>query len=141
MFLLPEINLRLRPQLVKLKPGTRIVSNTYTMGEWIPDCEVRTEDNGNSWDNALLWIVPANVEGKWEIGQSNLTLIQEFQFFSGTIETYDDNATISDGRLRGDLITFTVYGTEYKGRVSGNTISGTMTRGGTRSDWIAKKSD
>jgi len=142
MFLLPEINLKLRPRLLDLKPGTRIVSNTFTMGEWDPDYEVTTEDNWNSWNSALLWIVPAKVEGKWKIGQSNLTLIQEFQFIHGTIETNGKSFNISDGRLRGDMITFKVNGVEYNGHVSGNTMSGTMTSAsaGTKSDWIARKS-
>ena len=141
MFLLTDINLRLRPQLLDLKPGTRIVSNTFRMGEWEPDNEVTTEASSSSWNDALLWIVPAKVEGKWKIGQSTLSLTQEFQFVHGTIETNGNNATISDGRLRGYIITFTANGTEYQGRVSGTTLSGTMTRGGNKSDWIARKSD
>ncbi len=141
MFLLTEINLKLRPQLLDLKPGTRIVSNTFAMDDWKPDNEVSTEGNGYSWNSALLWIIPAKVEGKWKIGQSTLILTQEFQFVQGTIETNGNTATIDDGRLRGNMITFTVQGTEYAGHVNGTTISGTMKRGDSRSNWIAKKSD
>jgi SAM-dependent methyltransferase len=140
MFLLPEINLRLRPRLLDLKPGTRVVSNTFTMGEWEPDYEADTDENWNSWNRALLWIVPAKVEGKWKIGQSNLTFTQEFQFVQGTIETNGETSRITDGRLRGDIITFTIDGVVYTGRVSGNTMSGTLTRGSTKSDWLARKS-
>jgi len=68
MFLLPEINLKLRPRLLDLKPGTRIVSNTFTMEDWEPDFEVTTEENWNSWYTALMWIVPAKVEGNWKLG-------------------------------------------------------------------------
>jgi len=140
MFLLPEINLRLRPRLLDLKPGTRVVSNTFTMGEWEPDYEADTDEDWSSWNRALLWIVPAKVEGKWKIGQSNLTFTQEFQFVQGTIETNGKTSRITDGRLRGDMITFTIDGAVYTGRVSGNTLSGTLTRGSTKSDWLARKS-
>ena len=66
MFLLPEINLKLRPKLLDLKPGTRIVSNTFTMGEWEADQEVTTEENWNSWNTGYLWIIPARVERNME---------------------------------------------------------------------------
>src|SRR5207244_403220 len=70
MFLLPDINLKLRPKLLGLKPGTRIVSNTFTMGEWNPD-ETATVDTSagcdTSWCTALLWIIPARVAGTWKV--------------------------------------------------------------------------
>ena len=78
MFLLPEINLKLRPELLDLKPGTRIVSNTFTMGSWEPDFEVTTDSNWNSWYTALMWIVPAKVEGRWKLDDSELDIHQEF---------------------------------------------------------------
>src|SRR5438132_7131166 len=79
MFLLPGINLKLRPKLLGLKPGTRVVSNTFTMGEWQPD-DKQTVDAGcdGSWCTALLWIVPARVAGSYKVPQGDLTLKQEF---------------------------------------------------------------
>ena len=74
MFLLPEINLKLRPVFLNLKPGTRIVSNTFTMGDWEPDSEVMTEVILNSWYTALMWIIPAKVEGTWNLGPDKLTI-------------------------------------------------------------------
>ena len=65
MYLLPELNLRLRPTLLKMKPGTRIVSHSFLMSDWEPDERSMTEDG-----NAYLWIVPANVAGTWEFRES-----------------------------------------------------------------------
>src|SRR6266851_6636006 len=78
MFLLPEINEKLRPAILRLKPGTRVVSNTFEMGEWRAD-ETETVTTGcdTSWCTALLWIVPANVAGSYKIAQGELTLKQE----------------------------------------------------------------
>src|SRR5215211_6057098 len=88
MFLLPDINLKLRPKILDLKPGTRIVSNSFTMGEWEAD-ETATlgGDQGctNSWCTALLWIVPAKVAGTHNLPQGELTVKQEFQKLSGTL--------------------------------------------------------
>jgi precorrin-6B methylase 2 len=67
MFLLPELNLRLRPTLLSLKPGTRIVSNSFTMEEWEPDETATVSDGCSSWCTALLWIVPARVDGTWRL--------------------------------------------------------------------------
>ena len=63
MFLLPSINMKLRPKLLELRPGTRIVSNTFTMEDWEADETQRIEQDCTSWCTALLWIVPAKVGG------------------------------------------------------------------------------
>src|SRR6266699_2543998 len=75
MFLLSSINLKLRPKILDLKPGTRIVSNTFDMGEWKPD-ETATLPGCNSWCTAHLWIVPAKVDGTWNLAQGELMLKQ-----------------------------------------------------------------
>ncbi|MBG0861167.1 MAG: class I SAM-dependent methyltransferase [Bacteroidales bacterium] len=137
MFLLPEINLKLRPRLLNLKPGTRIVSNTFTMGEWEADYEVNTDENWSSWNTALLWYVPAKVEGTWKIGKGELDLTQEFQFIHGTLKMNGKESSISDGRLRGDEITFRVGGDLYVGRVDGTKMLGTVTNESRKSDWSA----
>src|SRR5688500_312460 len=86
MFLLPDINLKLRPKILAMKPGTRVVSNTFTMGDWQAD-ETGNADNGceSSWCTALLWIVPAKVAGSYKTPQGEVTLKQEFQMLTGTL--------------------------------------------------------
>ena len=140
MFLLPDINLKLRPRLLNLKPGTRIVSNTFTMGDWEPDYEAMTEENWDSWYTALMWIIPAKVEGIWNLGSGILTISQEFQLIYGTLKTNDKTFIITEGRLNSDLITFTVNGATYSGKVTGETtMSGTLISGLTRREWIATR--
>lgn len=125
MFLLPSINLKLRPKLLDMKPGTRVVSNTFTMEDWEPDETATIGGDCSSWCTALLWIVPAKVEGAWRLGQGDLTLKQQFQMVSGAL----GSATIASGRLRGDEISFTIGSAKYTGRVNGNSIQGTITGG------------
>lgn len=141
MFLLPEINLKLRPRLLDLKPGTRIVSNTFTMGEWQADYEVSTEENWNSWNTAYLWIIPAKVAGVWKLGNGELTLIQEFQFLHGTFNTGGKSQPVTDGRLNGDKISFTINGSKYSGQVNGRVITGTLLNEsrGEKSGWTATR--
>jgi precorrin-6B methylase 2 len=125
MFLLPSINMKLRPTILDMRPGTRIVSNTFTMEEWTPD-QTETIQDCSSWCTAHLWIVPAKVAGAWQMPQGTLTLTQEFQMVSGTL----GSTAISGGRLLGDALSFTVGNTKYTGRVEGNTIRGTTSDGG-----------
>lgn len=121
MFLLPSINMRLRPQILNMKPGTRIVANTFTMDDWQEDEKRVLPDPCISWCTALLWYVPAKVDGPWKLPQGTLTIAQRFQNFTGTL----GNTTISDGKLRGDEISFTAGAVKYAGKVNGNTITGT----------------
>src|SRR5918999_949067 len=128
MFLLPDINLKLRPKILNLRPGTRIVSNSFTMGEWVADETVSVKDGCTSYCTAYLWIVPAKVEGTWQLPQGELMLKQEYQMLSGTLKTGSNVAPIN-GKVTGDQIRFTAGGTEYQGRVGGNTIEGTSKSG------------
>ena len=139
MFLLPEINLKLRPRLLELKPGTRIVSNTFTMGEWEADFEVTTEENWNSWNTALMWIVPAKVEGTWQTGNNQLLINQEFQMIYGYFVNNGKEIPVTDGRLSGNEITFKIKGDLYTGTVEGNKMSGTVTNESSKSDWTATR--
>jgi SAM-dependent methyltransferase len=127
MFLLPDINLKLRPKILNLKPGTRIVSNTFTMGDWKADetADLGAGGNGNcneSWCTALLWIVPAKVGGTHKLPQGELTLKQECQMLSGTLRTEGKNIAIADGRVRGEEISFRAGGKEYRGRVTNGKV-------------------
>jgi hypothetical protein len=119
LFLLPDINERLKPKLLDLAPGTRIASNTFTMGDWQPDAQV-TAEPCTQWCTALYWMVPAKVAGAWKLGSETLTLTQQYQVVTGTL----GNASISAGKLAGTEITFTAGGRVYKGHVNGSTITG-----------------
>ena len=139
MFLLPDINLRLRPKILDLKPGTRIVSNTFTMGDWEADETADVGDDCVSWCTALLWIVPAKVGGTWRLPEGELALDQSFQMVSGTLKSGSSSTPIANGRLRGDQISFDAGSGQYAGRVSGNSIQGTATSGGRSSSWKATR--
>jgi precorrin-6B methylase 2 len=139
MFLLPEINLKLRPKILDLKPGTRIVSNSFTMEDWEADETATVNEDCTSWCTALLWIVPAKVEGTWRLPQGEIAFTQTFQMLSGTLTTGDGARTFTGGRLRGDRISFTVNGAQYTGRVNGNTMTGTVTSGGKTTNWSATR--
>ena len=129
MFLLPEINLKLRPKILNMRPGTRVVSNSFTMGEWEADQTEMVGEGCTSWCTALFWIVPAKVDGAWKLPQGELTLKQNFQMVSGTLKSNATSTTISNGRIRGDQITFDAGGTHYQGKINGNTMEGTITSG------------
>src|SRR6266699_2867081 len=139
MFLLPEINLKLRPKILDLKPGTRIVSNTFTMGEWNADETSSVTENCLSWCTALLWIVPAKIDGTWHLAQGDLRLNQTFQEFSGTLAAGGNTTTITNGKIRGDELSFTAGSAQYTGRVAANTITGTVKSGANSSNWRATR--
>ncbi len=121
MFLLPSINMRLRPTILELKPGTRVVANTFDMEDWEADEQQNAGGNCTSWCTALLWIVPAKVQGVWQTPQGELTLTQHFQFANGTL----GGAQITDGRLRGEDFAFSAGGGKFQVKVSGTTMTGT----------------
>ncbi len=135
MFLLPDINLKLRPKILDLRPGTRIVSNTFTMGEWEADQTATITENCTTWCTALMWIVPAKVEGTWKLAQGELKLTQSFQMLSGSL----NNAAISNAKMNGDQISFTAGNATYTGRVSGNAMTGTFKSGTSTGEWRATR--
>jgi SAM-dependent methyltransferase len=139
MFLLEEINLKLRPQILNFKPGTRVVSNSFTMGEWKADQTFDVDDKKNCGDysTAYFWIVPAKVEGTWKLPQGELTLKQSFQTFSGTLKSGTNLLPVTNGKLSGDLINFSVGSIKYTGRVSGSTMQGAYESGGSTTQWNA----
>jgi len=136
MFLLPSINIKLRPKILDLKPGTRIVSNSFDMEDWKAD-ETATASGCDHWCTAHLWIVPAKVGGTWELPQGELNLKQTFQMISGTLRN-GNVATPISGKLNGDQISFTAGGAQYTGRVNGNAIDGTV-KGGNNGTWSATR--
>jgi len=142
MFLLPDINLKLRPKILQLNPGTRVVSNSFDMGEWQDDetSTLEAKDDCTYWCVAHLWIVPARVEGQWKSSAGGLALDQRFQMVSGTLRTNAGPQALN-GKLRGDDLSFTAGGAAYAGRVNARSINGTVTSGGTTSKWTATRTD
>ncbi|MBI4487174.1 MAG: class I SAM-dependent methyltransferase [Acidobacteria bacterium] len=132
MFLLPQINMKLRPKILDMKPGTRVVSNTFTMEDWEPDQTVNIGGECEDWCTALFWIVPAKVEGIWRMPQGELALTQQFQQLTGRLGIQ----AITNAKMRGSDITFTSGGTVYTGTVKGSTIVGTTAAGDT---WTANR--
>ena len=132
MFLLPQINLKLRPKILDLKPGTRIVSNSFTMGDWEEDESASISDDCTGWCTALLWIVPAKVEGTWKLAAGELVLKQNYQRLSGTIKSGNRTVPIANGSKRGDEIYIRTDEDEYRGRVNGDGMSVTSKAGGER---------
>jgi SAM-dependent methyltransferase len=123
MYLLTDINLRLRPKILDtMKPGTRIVSHAFDMGDWEPDQHDTVDGK-----NVFFWIVPAKVEGKWTLDgaqKMTLELSQQYQMVGGKAEIDGKSVNVTGGRLRGADITFTIDGRTYAGRVNGNVIEG-----------------
>lgn len=123
LFLTPEMNIRLRPKLFNLKPGTRIVANTFGIGDWNADETSIITDNCDRWCTARLWIVPAKAAGVWKMPDGELTLKQTYQTFSGTLKG-THGSTLVAGRLRGENIFFAGGKTQFTGRLDGNIIDG-----------------
>jgi SAM-dependent methyltransferase len=134
MFLLPSINMKLRPKILDLRPGTRIVSNSFMMEDWEADETATVEGDCSSWCTAYFWIVPAKVEGAWQTSRGVLAIRQQFQTFAGTL----GSEALEGGRLHGDAIEFTAGGAHYTGRVNGNAMQGTVT-GGSNGSWTATR--
>jgi precorrin-6B methylase 2 len=141
LFLLPDINLKLRPKILDLKPGTRIVSNTFTMGEWKDDESATVEEAAGCsyYCTAHLWIVPAKVTGTWNSTQGELVLKQEFQMVQGTLKTGNNTLPIANAKLRADQFSFSAGGANYTGHVNGGSIEGTVTNGGNTTKWSATR--
>ena len=138
MFLLPELNSRLRPRLLELAPGTRIVSNTWDLEDWTADA-TEVLDPCPGFCTALLWIVPAQVAGTWRLPDGELVLEQQFQMVSGTLQTGSEAVAIEEGRLRGDELSFRAGGASYTGRVRGERLAGDADNGARRFGWHARR--
>lgn len=137
LFLLPSNLEKLKDKILALKPGTRVVLNTFTISGWEPDETDRLEGECGSWCNVLLHYIPAKVEGAWRGNGVELALTQTFQKVFGTIAIGGASSTIQDGLLRADRLTFSAGGTSFTGRVDGDRIIGTATTTGpaNKRDW------
>jgi SAM-dependent methyltransferase len=149
MYLLTDLNLRLRPRLLDLKPGIRLVSNTFDMGEWKADDEIvahsgheNTEGDYKIYNSSTVgyfWIVPAKVQGTWSFGEGSLILQQEFQMVTGSYQTGAKSIPLENGKLKGDEIVFTINGIKYSGKVENDCMSGEFSDGVLKKTWIATK--
>lgn len=137
LFLLPSNMLQLRSKFLDLPPGSRIVSNTFTIQDWTADEQV-TIDDCSAWCTALLYIVPAKVAGRWKTPDGELTLTQDIQMLTGTLARPGGQQVAVTGRLLGAEITLQAPQQELKGRVNGSTIDGTRPDG---SAWQATRVD
>ena len=135
LFLLPDNLTKLRDKFLQLKPGTRLVMNTFAIPEWEADV---TETISGSC-TSLLYFVPAQVAGTWNLPQGQLQLTQTFQKVAGTLTANGTTTAIANGRLRGDQLTFTVDKTEYSGRVADNRIEGVQVNNGSKRAWTASR--
>ena len=139
LYLLPSLNLKLRPTILRMKPGTRVVSHAFTMGEWEPD-----QTDSSDGRTAYLWIVPANVNGNWRIELAggpryDVALNQQFQALSGGAKADGKSMQLANAKMRGDTISFTLGDREFTGRVVGDRIEGTAKVGGGETKWTATR--
>ena len=138
LFLLPEHFTKLKPKFLALRPGTRIVINTFRIPDWEPDETTKAEGDCNHWCTVILYIVPAKVAGTWRLDKGELTIRQDIQKLTSTLTIGGKRVPISNGRLRGDNISFNVGKAQYTGRVDGNSMSGEVTGSPTRT-WTATR--
>jgi Methyltransferase domain len=152
LYLFRELNIKLAPRILEqLRPGARVVSHDWDLGDWLPDHQetLAAPDKAvgiSRESKVFLWIVPARVHGDWRVEttlpgapSARLALRQRYQFFEGTL----DAATLKDGRASGTSLAFTVAGAtpfagRYEGAADGNALSGRVVRAdGTAGTWRA----
>lgn len=126
LFLLPANLGKLAPKFAAMPAGTRIVANTFSIPEWDADERESITDDCSAWCTALLWIVPAKVEGVWLMPNGQLALTQRYQMLTGTLTVDGRAIPIEKGRMRGDQMTFDVAGATYTGRATDRTLEGRM---------------
>jgi SAM-dependent methyltransferase len=139
LFLGADLNRRLLPTLLGLKPGTRIVSNTHAVGDWPPDATATSSDDDRTvfYRTALLWIVPAKLAGVWRFADGSVTFTQRYQKVSGSVTRQGKFAPITGAVIQGNEFRFSAGGAQFAGKVNGEVIDGTMTLDGTAHLWRA----
>lgn len=143
LFLLTENLNKLKPKFLALRPGTRIVINTFKITDWQPDETIRATSECALWCEMQLYIVPAQADGTWRLSQGKdqgeLRLQQTYQMLSGTLTVGGKTLPVTDARLRGEDISFTAGGVKYQGRVSEAGMEGSLT-GASAGRWTASRS-
>lgn len=137
LFLLPTLNVKLRPVLLDMAPGTRIVANSFDMGEWEADETAEVTDDCSTYCHAYKWIVPAKAAGVWNMDGKTLELKQTFQMLEGTLRNGAASQPVH-GRLEGAQISFTAGSDQYTGKVEGETMRGAVN--GSQA-WQAKRTE
>jgi SAM-dependent methyltransferase len=125
LFLLPENLRKLSPTFLALRPGTRIVANTFAIPGWVPEKTVERQDDCTSWCTVMLYLVPAQVDGVWEGQDHSVRFVQQAQDVGGELVDADGPRPLSDVRLSGAELSFSVGDVRYTGTVDGDTITGT----------------
>ncbi len=123
LFLLPDNLRKLTDKFMALKPGSRLVLNTFAIPDWEADESETIHGECASWCTSLLYYVPAKVAGTWKTPQGELTLTQAFQNVTGTLTSGGKTVNVS-GKLRGEQITLSAGGTQLTGKVVGDRIEG-----------------
>ncbi|MGE3642284.1 MAG: class I SAM-dependent methyltransferase [Beijerinckiaceae bacterium] len=128
LFLLPDLNVRLRPKILAMKPGTRVVSNSFDMGDWLPEQTAEAPAGCTRYCKAYLWIVPERVEGKWKTADGGtIEFKQKYQTVAGNIANGNVVAAIKQGKINHDKIGFTAGdGAEYSAKITGDVMEGTV---------------
>ena len=131
MYIGPQVTMKLRPKLLTLKPGTRIVTHQFTMGDWEPDETARVES-----PPGYLWIVPARVDGRWRLEYANqrydITMQQTYQMLSGTATSSGKASPLLAARVRGESVRFSIIDVNGDSRTFNGTIGAGTMQGTTR---------
>ena len=149
LYLGRELNLRLRPVFLRhLRPGTRVVSQAFDMGDWQPDSVVTVRSREVAATPIHLWVIPAPVAGRWAVTigapgaaaeRLELTLSQRHQAVSGSANLDGTTIRLADIRLRGDSLAFSLGERRFAGRVLGDTARGSVTGAGGAHQWQASR--
>jgi len=137
MFLLPELNIRLRPTLLAMDPGTRVVSNSFTMGDWAADQTASVNDDCFSHCTAFLWIVPVKAAGVWKTDDGEIRLHQKYQMLNGEVVRDGVAVALTQGKISGRELTFTAGGVEYVARIDGASMEGVRKEDAGETAWRA----
>jgi SAM-dependent methyltransferase len=138
LYLLTSLNAKLRPTILNMKPGTRVASNSFGMGDWSPDTTINGFE-GCQYCTAHYWMVPARVAGTWKLADGEIVLEQRHQMLAGRVKTGAGVATISAGKMMGNDFTFTAGGAQYTGKLNGATLEGVVKTGTVETPWKATR--
>ena len=143
LYLLPSLNVKLRPTILNMKPGTRVVSHAFTMDDWQPD-----QVDSSEGRTAYMWIVPAKVNGTWRVQVAGgpryeAAFIQQYQNVGGSAKADGKPVQFSNGKLRGESVSFTIEDAggrrDFSGLVVGDKIEGTAKGAGGEAKWTATR--
>jgi precorrin-6B methylase 2 len=139
LFLLPDNLRKLQSKILQLKPGTRVVANTFGFSEWPTEATAAIENGCRAWCQAMLYLVPARVDGSWQLPQGTLELYQEFQTIKGTLTADGRTLEVQNGLVKVNDVTFTIGEATYSGRIRGDAIEGTVENPSGRQPFVARR--